>query len=93
MIGMGRVEAVLLRYVQDGQGAHIHAVVIIGQFQPREHAVDQRALARACIADEADQAVVGAQVHLPHLHAKVVHTCLAAGREIGCLDQIALHAV
>ena len=60
MVGMRRVKAVLLGHIQNGQRANVHAVVVVGQFQPREHAVDQRALARARVADEADQPIVGA---------------------------------
>ena len=93
MIGMRRIKAVLFGHIQNGQGAYVDAVIVVGQLQAREHAVDERAFAGARIADKADQTVIGAQVHLAHLHAKVIHTRAAARGEIGGLDQVSLHSV
>ena len=57
MVGMGGEKGETPVLLQQGQGTDIHAVIVVGQFQPWEHTPDQGALAGSGIANDADQFV------------------------------------
>ena len=79
VIGVGREECKTPILLQNGQGTDIHAVVIVGQLQTGEHTPDQCAFAGACLADHADELVVGGEIQLGDLLSQGVHTVRATG--------------
>ena len=89
VISMGRIEPVFLVLAQQGQGAHVDALVIVGQLQTGEHALDNHGLARTGLADDADDPVGGAEMLLGDLHAQLIHTVTAAGRGINSIQMVA----
>ena len=91
VIGM-RVEKAVFGCVEQGKRAHVDAVVVVRELEPREHAFDEHALARARLADDADQLIVGGKVHLGDLHSEVVHSVAAARREEYAVKMVVLHS-
>ena len=92
MVGVGGEEAEAGVLLQQGQGPHIDAVVVVCQVQAREHAPDQGALAGPGLPDDANELVKGGQVQLHQLHPQLVHALVAAGGEVGT-DDVACLAV
>ncbi len=82
-----------LRRGQQRQRPDVDAVVVVGQFQTREHALDQHALARPGFADQPDQLVERTQVLLGDLHAEIRHARQTPGRKIDGVKVAFLHAV
>ena len=79
MIGVGREECKPPILLQNGQGADIHAVVVVSQLQTREHTPDQCAFAGAGFTDHADKLIVGGEIQLRDLLPQCVHTMGATG--------------
>lgn len=92
MVCMGREEAGLTVLVHEGKGADIDAAVVVGELQSGEHAPDQDALSRSAVANDANELVKGAQVHLGNLNAQIVNPVPAPGCIKGTENMASLHS-
>ena len=90
VIGVGGEKALVVVLVQDGQGADVDPVVVVGEVQAREHAANEGALAGARLADDADELVRGVEVELYQVHPQGVHPLAAPGGEVGADDMACL---
>ena len=57
-----RSKKTLLLNVKNRKRASVHSVIIVCQLEPGEHAFYQHALARACLADNADKLIKRAEI-------------------------------
>ncbi len=90
VIGVRLVEAAVVN-IQQRQRAHVDAVVVVGELQPREHAAYQQALARPGIANDADEPVKCGQVPLGNSHAQLAHAHIAARGKVHAVQGLELH--
>ncbi|MPN46335.1 hypothetical protein SDC9_193921 [bioreactor metagenome] len=88
VVGVRAEKAALVVHRQNGQRAHVDAVVVVGHLKAREHALDQHALAAARLPHDADQPVKGRQVVLGDGHAHLRHAPDATGREVHAVQVV-----
>ena len=93
MVAVGGEEAVLLVLVEQGQGANVYAVVVVGKLKAGEQTLDEGAFAGACFAYVADYSVEGAEVELRNLYAEVVNAVAPPGTEKFAVNMVFLHSV
>ena len=82
-----RGEVVFRREGVERRRLEVHAVVVIGQLQPRKEPLDERRLARCLGADDAHDQVAGIEVALGQLRGHEVEPLPAPRRRVDRVDQ------
>ena len=86
-----RSEETFIVLIQQRKRTHIHAVIVIGQFKPRKHSLDQHTLTRSGFTYYADELVIRAQIHLRYLHTKIIDPIPAPWRKEDAVIVTVLH--
>lgn len=76
----------VVQHLQNGQRADVDTLVVVGQLQARKHALDQHALARTRVADDADELIGWPQILLGDLHAQFGHAHVAARGKVDAVQ-------
>ena len=87
-----RSKKTLLVNVKNRKRASVHSVIIVCQLEPGEHAFYQHALARACLADNADKLIKRAEIHLRNMHSKIIYPVASSGCEKDAVIVAVLHS-